>query len=455
MESVVAPYFAYWRRVTLGDREIVEGLVLPEHAGPSPALARILAGWDGHYYWESAGGGRWLVLVHENAPPRERVWLHAALFLITLLSTTIAGAAFSSAGDDSSIVPSAATLLAGLKFSLPLGAILLAHELGHYVVARRYRVNASLPYFIPFPSQASLLGTLGAFIRLRSPLFDRRTLFDVGIAGPLAGMVVAIPVLLLGLATSVSTAGPTLPLAHQYLVADGARYYLGDSLLMWTARAVMGHGGVILLSPLAIAGWVGVLVTSLNLLPLGQFDGGHISYALFGRRQEWVARAFWLALLPLGRLWFGWWVWAGLALLLGRGRLGHPTIIAPERQLSPERRRLGLLAIVLFLVTFMPNPLAFRDIPGQNTPDETALTPRASVAPTPALALAARVAGRAPLRGRCPALDLDPGAERQPARPEGAPCGQVHGEERDVHLVHVSPLLDVGEHHRALDDLVE
>jgi membrane-associated protease RseP (regulator of RpoE activity) len=239
-------------------------------------------------------------------------------------------------------------------FSLPLCVILAAHESGHYLVSRRYRVNASPPYFLPYPPQFGLLGTMGAFIRLRSPVYDRRTLFDIGVAGPFAGIVVAIPILLIGLAHSATVALPGAPFAHQLIIVERWQLLLGDSLLLSLCRAIVGSQGTIALSPLAIAGWTGLFITCLNLLPLAQLDGGHITYALFGDKQQWMARFFWLLLIPLGVLWQGWWLWAVLALIIGRGRLGHPMIVAPERPLDARRQLLAWLSIVLLIVTFAP-----------------------------------------------------------------------------------------------------
>lgn len=362
-ELAVTQYFTYWRSIELGNREILEGLVAREHASPSPALARRIANWDGYHYWQNSPEGRWLVLVHEQTRSRERWWLHGLLFLITLLATLLGGAALAGAGGGAWYHPTLAQLRAGLPFALPLLAILLAHESGHYVTARHYRVNASPPFFIPFPPQWNILGTMGAFIRLRSPIFDRRTLFDIGIAGPLAGVLVAIPVLLIGLArSSAAPAGPVLPLAHQYLGFQDGYIFIGDSLLMALCRNLLGMHGAVHLDLVAMAGWVGLLVTSLNLLPLAQLDGGHIAYAMFGRAQTWIARIFWIVLIPLGwRWWVGWWLWAVLGLALGRGRLGHPSVVAPERPLDPVRQALGWVGVVLFILTFMPLPwfLAF------------------------------------------------------------------------------------------------
>ncbi len=216
-----------------------------------------------------------LEIVYASEPPRERWWLHALLLAITVASMTVAGVAIAGHGFEWSTW-SFASLRTGLSFSLPVAAILLAHESGHYFAARRYRVNASPPYFIPFWPDWNLLGTLGAFIRIRSPIFDRRTLFDVGIAGPLAGMAVALPVLVAGVALSTPAMIAGRPMADQIILWGGSPLYFGNSILMSLARELVGVRGTLLLNPVAVAGWVGLLVTSLNLLPLAQFDGGHI-----------------------------------------------------------------------------------------------------------------------------------------------------------------------------------
>ena len=353
----VTECFVYWRVLELGSREIVEGLVHPEHSTPSPLLSSYLTHWDGYYYWQRAQDGDWLVLVHERAPVRERWWLHGALFVVAIITTSVGGAMFAGVVDPWRLQ----TFLhprAGFVFSLPLLAILLAHESGHYVTARRYRVDASPPYFIPFPAALDLIGTLGAFIRLRSPIFDRRTLFDVGVAGPLAGVVLAIPILVLGLHGSTALPGvATQTFAHQFARFNGDPILIGDSLLLAACRATLGLHGMVEMSPLAVAGWVGILVTSLNLLPLAQLDGGHVAFAMHPRAQVYIARAMWLALIPLGFVWGGWWFWAVLSLAIGRGKLVHPPVIAPERPLDASRRVVGWLAVALFVLTFMPLPI--------------------------------------------------------------------------------------------------
>ncbi|HET7564802.1 MAG TPA: site-2 protease family protein [Gemmatimonadaceae bacterium] len=358
-EVGVTQYLTYWRSASFGNREIVEGLVAREHDGPSRVLAQRLAEWDGTYYWENAPEGRWLVLVREAGPPRERWWLHIALFAVVLITASLGGAALTGAPDSFWALPTPSVLRSGLPFALPLLAILLAHESGHYVAARRYRVDASPPYFIPFLPQLNAIGTLGAFIRLRSVVFDRRTLFDIGVAGPLAGIIVAIPMLLVGLVRSATyPLEPNIPLAHQYVLLWGQPLFLGDSLFMRGARALVGAHGVLHLNPVAFAGWVGILVTMLNLLPLAQLDGGHIAFALFGRRQTWIARVFWVVLVLMGWFyWRGWWLWAVLGLALGRGKLAHPPLVAEERSLDASRRWIGWLVIALFVLTFMPLPI--------------------------------------------------------------------------------------------------
>jgi len=347
-----------WRAASLGDREIVERITAPG-ARSSPA-ARELAEWDaqgGAHYWDEYAGADWLVLVREHRAPRERWWLHALLLALTIITTTLGGIAIAGYAVDYHHL-TLRGLRAGLAFSLPLVAILLAHESGHYVTARRYKLNVSPPFFIPFPAVVNLLGTLGAFIRIRSPVFDRRTLFDVGIAGPIAGLVVALPVLFIGLTMSTVTTLHAMPMAHQFLAADGTPFFLGDSAIMLAARALLGFEGTVHLHPVAVAGWVGVLVTTLNLLPLAQFDGGHITYAMSSRGQRIGAIYVMVALLAMGFLWSGWWVWAALALMVGRGKIAHPEVLSPTRALDRDRMALGWFAIALFLATFAPIPVS-------------------------------------------------------------------------------------------------
>jgi membrane-associated protease RseP (regulator of RpoE activity) len=221
-------------------------------------------------------------------------------------------------------------------------------------------VDARPPYFLPFPPAYNIVGTLGAFIRLRSPIFDRRTLFDIGAAGPLAGLAMAVPILAYGVTQSTFVHDVTpLALAHQMITVGGETLYLGDSMLLRLLLQPASADAVLMLHPIAVAGWVGLFVTMLNLLPLSQFDGGHVMFALLGRRQVWLARAFLVALAALGWFyWRGWWVWVVMALIIGRGTLVHPRVVKAEAPLDTRRRLVGWLVVLLFALCFMPMPIA-------------------------------------------------------------------------------------------------
>lgn len=272
----------------------------------------------------------------------ERPWPQIVLFVATILTTLFAGALQQGVNPLSD--PTA--LLAGFPFSFSLLSILGAHELGHYFTGRRYGVRVTLPYFIPAPPPV-ILGTFGAFIKMKSPVVDRRSLFDIGIAGPLAGLVLAVPVLMIGLTLS------------QIVPAQGhAGISLGSPLLFALLQEMtlgpIPDGMDVLLHPVAFAGWIGFFVTALNLLPLGQLDGGHIAYALLGRRSERVAffTAIILALLGL-TYWPGWLFWAFIAFMLG---FKHPPTMNDVTPLDPGRRLLGLGALLLLLCLITPAP---------------------------------------------------------------------------------------------------
>ena len=370
--EALAPFVVAWRTATLRDREVIDVLVHPAHTRPSPKLAAALAAWRGRYYWSDEPGGRWLVLTRQTASHPERWALHLALLLLTVLSTTIAGAVFRgtiSVDDSWGLLRGhirfagspVASLVPGLAFSLPLVAILLAHELGHYFTARYYLLDTSPPYFLPVPLWPSFIGTMGAFIRLRTLLSDRRQLFDVGVAGPIAGFVVALPVLIVGL--QLSHALPPLGGAHEMsLPLGGGRLLVGDSPVTLFARLVAHQTlGRVSLHPMAFAGVVGMFVTMLNLMPMAQLDGGHILYAAVPRWHRRVASLFWLTILVLGRWWLGWLLWAGLVLVMSRGRLDHPTVLDAYRPLPRSRRVPAWAALALFLLTFAPVPFNFQD----------------------------------------------------------------------------------------------
>src|SRR6266542_746452 len=289
----LSEFLLAWRTTPLRDREVIDALVHPAHAGPSPALAATLARWPGTYYWSDEPDGRHLVLTRVTRPTRRERWLlHGLLFAATLYSVTFAGAVL--AGPIrytgwltffTSGFPGSHGFLkawsSGIGFGLAVLGILLCHELGHYLTARRYQLDVSPPYFIPVPLMPSFIGTMGAFIRLRTIVSDRRQLFDVGVAGPIAGFVVALPVPVVGLALS-RPPSPDPAFHGMYLRIGQAAAVLGDSPLTWVLRRlIVGPAPSVSIHPVAFAGWVGMFVTMLNLLPLAQLDGGHLLYAVF------------------------------------------------------------------------------------------------------------------------------------------------------------------------------
>ncbi|CAA9338681.1 MAG: hypothetical protein AVDCRST_MAG68-2913 [uncultured Gemmatimonadetes bacterium] len=361
--------------VHAGDREILFALLLPGLGPDDPAVRGALAGWPGTCWAARVGDGWELVLERRIRPARrERWWLHALLLLGTLFSTSLAGASL--AGRDPLGLADhrvlglplplptgldAADLASGLLFALPLLGVLLAHELGHYAAARRHGLDVSPPFFIPAPHLVSLIGTFGAFIRLRSPMLHRRMLMDVGAAGPLAGFVLALPLAAVGLAMSRVTGPlPHFPGEPSLVVLEGFGLRMGDSLLWMALRALFAPGpGTLLLDPLAVAGWVGLFFTAMNLLPVAQLDGGHILYALLGPRwQRALALLFFVFLLAAGRLWPGWWLWAVLVLLVGRGRVTHPAVLDPRLPLTRAQRLAGWACVAIFVLAFVPVPLS-------------------------------------------------------------------------------------------------
>ena len=285
--------------------------------------------------------------------------LNLALLLLTFLTTTTAGAYMN--GEDVSFMHpllAIAALRSGLSFSIPLLMILFAHEMGHYLTSRYHNVDASLPYFIPAPPSIFIIGTFGAFIRMREPARTRRVMFDIGAAGPWAGVMLAIPAVIIGLYLSDVT-----PLDKS---AGGLE--LGNSILfLGLSHLVLGVDPSTVnvnLSPIAFAGWLGLFVTTLNLLPVGQLDGGHVIYALFPRRHRTISVLFVIScvlmvLVPLAlgyNLWWGWLLWAVLVMALG---LGHPSTIDRDTPLNPRRALAAWATVALFIVTFSPVPLSF------------------------------------------------------------------------------------------------
>ena len=276
------------------------------------------------------------------------------LFVLTVLSTLAAGCLVNGSFPFVTFNPflQPLRLLDGVPFAFTLLAILGTHEFGHYFTARAHGASVSLPYFIPAPPPIFLFGTMGAVIRMRSPARDRNSLFDIAVAGPLAGLVVAVPALLLGL--SWSRVGMVLP-EHSGLT-------FGDSLLMraltWLVFGSIPPGMDVFVHPVALAGWVGLFVTALNLFPVGQLDGGRIAYALFGPWHRQVSIATFVGLMALGAVFHSanWIVFAGLILLL----MGfhHPPPLDDLTPLSRRRYVLGVFCLILLILLIPPVPIS-------------------------------------------------------------------------------------------------
>ena len=297
--------------------------------------------------------------------PRNRWYnslaFHLVLFLLTILTTLIVGTHIEvnyaqnlpvfdwdvSLAYFRELWRHPEMLILGVPFSFTLLSILLAHELGHYFTCRHYGIHATYPYFIPAPT---LIGTLGAFIRIKSPIVNRRELFDVGISGPIAGFVLAIPALFLAIFLAKGAMPSTSP--------DSIS--LGNPLAVILLAKLFRHGinpAEIISHPVGCAAWVGLFATALNLLPVGQLDGGHILYAVLGDRCRNISRGFFLVLLPLGYFcWYGWIAWAVILFFLG---LRHPRVIEPVESLGRERKILALVAALILILTFLPTPFSF------------------------------------------------------------------------------------------------
>ncbi|MEE8391736.1 MAG: site-2 protease family protein [Anaerolineae bacterium] len=296
-----------------------------------------------------------------------QVWVNVALFLATLLSVLYIGAlneldpAAVQGRNDLEVMLLPLThlqyLYRGFPFAGTLLSILLVHELSHYFVARRYGSPVSLPYFIPMPF--SLLGTMGAVIVQRAPMRDRKTLFDIGVAGPLGGLIVAIPLLILGL--TLSNVQPPPADVDVVLQEGNSLLYLGVKYLIF-GKILPSNGEDVWLHPIAFAAWAGLLVTMINLIPVGQLDGGHVSYGLLGRRSQTLG----YAIIAMMVAWGGWmmlsgneaggfWItWGFLNMFLNPR---HPPPLNDATRLDWRRIALGLLVLAIFILLFMPAPL--------------------------------------------------------------------------------------------------
>ncbi len=294
--------------------------------------------------------------------PRDRTWVYVALFLGTVVTTTSVGASHYGSfyqGFSRGELPFSIweLLIRGLWYSVSILAILGCHEMGHYLACRYYGIAASRPYFLPIP--LPLTGTLGAFIRIRQPITGKRELFDIGIAGPIAGFVIAVPVLFIGMYLSrVDEIPPDV---------EGGLVWLGEPLLfkaaVWLTFGQIADGFTVTMHPMAFAAWFGLLATALNLFPIGQLDGGHISYAVLGRKSTAVTLVTVVCLIGLAYWSLSWAAWAVLTvlMLLVFGP-HHPRTADEAVPLDPTRKALAAFAVIMFILCFTPAPIEPIDI---------------------------------------------------------------------------------------------
>lgn len=329
--------------------------------------------------FRSEGGNAVIYLVPRKPEARAaRVSVNILLFILTVLSVMMVGAQPSGsmpADPAGQALFLARSFLTGWPYAVSLLSILLAHEFGHYLMSRHHKTRATLPYFIPLPFPP--LGTMGAAIVMQGTPKNKRVLFDIGIAGPLAGLVVAVPVLLLGLSLShldvirgvdgmvqmegnsllylaakFAVFGQLLPAPADLAGASPLLYWLG---YLFTGQPVPLGATDVFLHPVAFAGWAGLLVTALNLIPVGTLDGGHVLYALFGEKARRVYPAILVMLLGLGLFWNGWWIWALLLVWLGRV---HAEPLDQITQLDRPRLATAGLMLLILVLTFSPVPFS-------------------------------------------------------------------------------------------------
>lgn len=317
-------------------------------------------------------------MISRDGPPNQRI--NHLLFLITFISILFAGILTVYDGPETANIGeiwaySKLHLGEAIAFAISLLGILTAHEFGHYFAARYHKTKVTLPYFIPFP--LSPFGTMGAFIQLLEPPRNKKVLLDIGLAGPLAGFIVTVPVLMIGLSLSIVQEIP-LQLPDNFVFEGNSLLYLGmkyiihgawlpqpstfngiSPLIYWIKYFFTGQplprGGLdVIIHPVAWAGWAGLLVTALNLVPAGQFDGGHLIYSLYGKRLKWLRPLILAVLVVLGFLWSSWWLWAFLILVIGN-RYAEP--LDEVTELDPTRKVLAWIGLVIFFLIFMPVPL--------------------------------------------------------------------------------------------------
>jgi len=277
-------------------------------------------------------------------------YLNILLFVLTFISTLVVGAMH----EGVNVVAEPLKVYKGLPFSVALLLILLFHEFSHYIASKKHGIEASLPYFIPVPPPLSIFGTFGAVIRMKSRITTKNALIDIGASGPIAGFIISIVATIIGLSFSKIMPTP--------VEVDGLFLQFGDSLLFkGLITVVLGtvpDNKDVFLHPVALAGWIGFFVTSLNLIPIGQLDGGHILYALFGERHAAISKVLIAVLVVMGLfLWEGWIMWGVLLILFGSK---HPPIVNSAIPLDPRRKIVGWIALAIFILTFTPVPVMIK-----------------------------------------------------------------------------------------------
>ena len=371
--------------ITLGDTRrgylvrYLGHLLSDDSASAYDQLADAISTYGLVPLFDVAEGEQIITLVHEAPQPAmSKPSRNLIFFILTLLSVLFTGSVFESTLPETvafSVLLKDAILhlWRGWPFAASLLGILLAHEFGHYLMGRYHKINVSLPFFLPLPYPLSILGTLGAVIQMKERPKNKRVLFDIGIAGPIAGLVVAIPVLLYGLSlsklaplsgTGMLEGNSVIYLLSKYAIfgkwlPEPASYGDVPAFLYWVrylftstpsplgALDVQVHN-------VAWAGWAGLLVTSLNLIPVGTLDGGHIIYTALGDKAKDFVRYIFAAMIILGFFWEGWWLWVFMLYFLGRH---HATPLDQITELDPKRKRLAWLALIIFILVFIPVPL--------------------------------------------------------------------------------------------------
>lgn len=292
----------------------------------------------------------------KESPNKTRI--HIILFLLTVLTTIMAGIQLSitdynalfQLGIFKYFINNPSTIISGISYSFAILLILGFHEMGHYYHSKKYGVKATLPYFIPAPPIIFIVGTFGAVIKIKSRINWRRALVEIGAAGPIASFLLSIPITIIGLKLSRIVA----------ITPSETSIAFGNSILFgFLSRLVIGGelppNAGIYMHPLAFAGWFGFFATALNLIPIGQLDGGHLFYALLGKNFKKFSRIVFFIILPMGILWPGWFIWAIMLTLLG---LKHPRVYDEDKPLSPREKLLIGINIIIFILCFIPKPIS-------------------------------------------------------------------------------------------------